>query len=149
MSEIEKDDGLENELKDFSFVKSAKRFNMPPVGYFEQLPDRIINRWEKEKAAPYSRAIPMWRMIASAAIVSGICFGIVWWTNQANKDTADPEISSAEAYQYIMEHIEDFAPLILQHEQWAEGNTFEIQEPTAIEEYLIEELEGEDPETIF
>lgn len=149
MSEQEKDKRMEGEWSEFSFGNAGKQDIPPPPGYFNQLPDRVMDRWATERAMPVKKLIPFRKMIATAAIVSAICFGVTWWTNHSQTTQPITDISGAEAYQYILEHIEDFAPLIYQSDQWAEESSMDISPPDAIEEFLIEELEGEDIEIIF
>ncbi len=149
MSEKEKDEAMEKDWNDTSFGNQGKRVIQPPDGYFDQLPDRIMDRWATERAIPVKKLISLRKMIATAAIVTGICFGVAWWTNYSHTAQTRTEISGAEAYQYILEHIDEFGPLINQPDQWAEESSMDISPPDAIEEFLIEELEGEDIEIIF
>jgi len=149
MSEEVKDERVEDEWNAFSFGNAGKQDIAPPPGYFDQLPDRIMDRWATERAMPVEKRISLGRMIATAAIVSGICFGVFWWTNKSSTTEAAIDISGVEAYQYILEHIDEFAPLINEPDQWAEESILDSSPPDAIEEFLIEELEGEDIEIIF
>jgi len=149
MNEKEKDERMEGEWSEFSFGNAGKQDVPAPKGYFDQLPDRVMDRWTTERAMPVKKLISLRKMIATAAIVSGICFGVAWWTNHSHTAQTTTDISGAEAYQYILEHIDEFAPLINQPDQWAEESSMDISAPDAIEEFLIEELEGEDIEIIF
>lgn len=148
---MEREEELHDELKDVSFGPSFKGSSMAPEGYFDSFPDRIMNRWllEKENINPFSRPVMLRRMMAAAAIVSGVCLGIALWTNQTSTSSPTDDISSGEAFQYILENIDDFAPLILQQEQWNGGNEIITPDPSSIEQYLMEELEGEDFESVF
>jgi hypothetical protein len=148
MSDKERIEEIQNEVRGFSFGEDARQPNTAPEGYFDQLPDRVLMRWHKEKQTSPSRTISLRKLISTAAIVSGICLGVMWLTNQAAPAIVDVEISSADAYLYILEHIDDFAPWI-QDESLAEDIKTPIPDSSAIKEYLIEELDGEDPETIF
>ena len=49
---MEREEELHDELKDMSFGPSVKRSNMAPDGYFDTLPDQVMNRWllENKKA---------------------------------------------------------------------------------------------------
>jgi hypothetical protein len=149
MNEMEKEQAMEKEWNNVSFGNAGKRDILPPPGYFDQLPDRIMDRWVAEKAKPVKKLISLRQMVASAAIVCGICFGVAWWTYQGDRTASTNEISGADAYQYILEHMDEFAPLLNQPDQWAEDSDIDASAPDAIEEFLIEELEGEDLETIF
>jgi len=147
MSELEREE-WQNEMNDLSFVNSGKPTYPAPEGYFEALPDQVMNRWQKEKAVPHPTVIAFWKKIATAAVITGICLGITWWTNQNAGMQEDDAITSGEAYEYIMEHIDEFAPLIQQAQPLAEDKT-SSPESTAIEQYLLEELDGDDFENIF
>lgn len=148
---METEEELKDELKDVSFGPPVKRSIMVPEGYFDTFPDRVINRWlvETNNINQFSRPMMVRRMMAAAAIVSGVCLGIALWTNQASTSSHTDDISSGDAYQYIMENIDEFAPLILQHEQWSEANETIVPDPSSIEQYLMEELDGEEFESIF
>lgn len=148
---METEEEFQDELKDVSFGFSVKRSTIAPEGYFDSFPDRIMNRWllEKENVNPFSRPVILRRMMAAAAIVSGVCLGIALWTNQTSTSSQTDDISAGDAYQYILENIDDFAPLILQPEQWSEVNETIAPDPSSIEQYLMEELDGEELESIF
>lgn len=148
---METEEELQDELKDMPFGPPVKRSTMAPEGYFDTFPDQVMNRWlrEKEKVHPVSRSLMFRRMVAAAAIVSGVCLGIVLWTNQTASSSQIEDISTGDAYQYILENIDDFAPLILQQEQWSEENETIVPDPSSIEQYLMEELDGEEFESIF
>ncbi len=146
---MQKEDKLKDELKDVSFGISAKQTIYAPKGYFDQLPDRVLDRWKTEEGKSIPRTISIRRMIATAAVISGLCVGVTWWTNQYTFRHTNNEISSEDAYQYITEHIEDFAPMILESGRLTEEIHTEIPQSTTIEEYLMEEMEGEDFESIF
>ena len=148
---MEREEELHDELKDMSFGPSVKRTNMAPDGYFDTLPDQVMNRWllENKKAHQVSKPLMLRRMVAAAAIVSGLCLGITLWTNQTATSSQTEDISSGDAYQYILENIDDFAPLILQQEQWSEVNETVVPDASSMEQYLMEELDGEEFESIF
>ncbi len=147
MSDEEREE-WQKEMNDLSFVNSGKPGHQAPQGYFETLPDQVMNRWYEEQARPHPKAITLWKKIATAAVITGICLGVTWWTNPNTGLQEDNTITSGEAYEYIMEHIDEFAPLIQQTQQLAEDKT-SSPESTAIEQYLLEELEGDDFENIF
>lgn len=148
---METEEELKDELKDMPFGFPAKRSTMAPEGYFDTFPDRVMDRWllEEESVNQVSRPMMVRKMIAAAAIVSGVCLGITIWTNQAASSSQIEDISSGEAYQYIIENIDDFAPLILQQEQWSEVNETLVPDASSMEQYLMEELDGEEFESIF
>ena len=138
----------QNEMEDLSFVNSGKSVYQAPEGYFDELPDHVIDRWHKVQGIPKGTVIVLWKKIATAAVVTGLCLGITWWTSMTSGSREDNTITSGEAYEYIMEHIDEFAPLILQNGQLAEEKT-PSPESAAIEQYLLEELDSEDFENIF
>jgi hypothetical protein len=148
---METHEDLMDGLKDVSFGHSVKKADMAPAGYFDTFPDHVMNRWQREKENIHQVSRPMMvrRMLAAAAIVSGICLGITLWTNQISSASQMDDISSGDAYQYIMENIDEFAPLILQQEQRPESNETIMPDPSSIEQYLMEELDGEELESIF
>ncbi|MDZ4749369.1 MAG: hypothetical protein SH808_12850 [Saprospiraceae bacterium] len=148
---METEEELQDELKDMPFGPSVKRSTMAPEGYFDKFPDQVMTRWlqEKENVNQLSRPLLVKRMSAAAAIVSVICLGITLWTNQTASSSQIDDISSGDAYQYIMENIDDFAPLFLQPEQWLEASETIVPDPSSIEEYLLEEMDGEEFESIF
>jgi hypothetical protein len=147
MSDEERKD-WQNEMDGLSFVNSGRPSHQAPEGYFDQLPDHIIDRWHKAPAAPQGTVIAFWKRIATAAVVTGICIGITWLTNKTAGSQEDNAITSGEAYEYIMEHIDEFAPLIQQTNQLVAEKT-PSPESAAIEQYLLEELESEDFENLF
>jgi hypothetical protein len=138
----------QKEMDGLSFVNSGKPQHQAPAGYFDELPDQIMDRWRKEQVPSHLTVIAFWKRIATAAIITGICIGITWWTHQASVSSEDNSISSGEAYEYIMENIDEFAPLIQQAGQLAEEKP-DTPESAAIEQYLLEELDSEDFENIF
>lgn len=144
-----KDISHEDELKGFSFGTRGKHNLGAPDGYFDRLPDQVMHRWQQEKVAPEARVVPLRKMIAAAALVTGICLGITWFSTRANQVSTGIDISPAEAYQYITAHIDDFAPLLLQPEQWETNYKTGMPESSDIQEYLLEEMEDQDIETIF
>ena len=148
---MEREEELHDELKDMSFGPSVKRSTLAPDGYFDTLPDQVMNRWllENKKDHQVSKPLMLRRMVAAAAIVSGVCLGIALWTNQTATSSKTDDISSGEAYQYILENIDDFAPLILQEEQWSGINETLVPDASSMEQYLMEELDGEEFESIF
>lgn len=116
-----------------------------PPGYFEEFPDRVLNRWRKEQSQPKAR-IHWVNFLKVAAAVLVIAF--VWKALiPADKNAMQP-ISSLEAYQYIEENIEQFEGLIETGEiNFAE--TIPELNQEAVEEYLLESPEGINPEDFF
>lgn len=154
---MERDEEWKNELKDFSPKESGKRNIPAPEGYFDQLPDIVLQRWQKEKQQPVTRQIGLRKGIVTAAIVTGLAIGITLLNKQSVEVSSSAEISTADAYEYILENIDDFAPLILENNSQAEADIQPLPEqtnpeelkPKDVEEYLLEEMESEDFETLF
>ena len=154
---MERDDEWKDELKDFSPGVSGKRNIPAPEGYFDQLTDTVLQRWQKEKQQPVTKQIGLRKMIASAAIVTGLAIGITMLNKQSVEVSSSVEINKADAYEYILENIDDFAPLLLENNPQAEADIKPLPEqtnheelkPHDVEEYLLEEMESEDFETLF
>lgn len=141
------EDNISEELKDIAPGFPLKESIDPPAGYFESFPDDVLNRWKKEESQPVVRKITWKRIIGIAAIMTGLSIGGFWFLSKsALVETND--ISALEAYQYVNENIDEFEPLI-------ETNDIQIDEiqpdvpHDAIEEYLMEEMHGTDPEDLF
>ena len=98
---MERDDEWKDELKDFSSGESGKRIIPAPEGYFDQLPDTVLQRWQKEKQLPVTKQIGLRKMIASAAIVTGLAIGITMLNKQSVEVSSSAEISTVDAYEYI------------------------------------------------
>ena len=144
--ESERGDEVRDELEKLSSGLPGKRINATPPGYFDALPDRIINRWSDEQSKPASKRLSWNQVIGIAAVMAGITFGS-WLIFNSPEDQVLEPITAAEAYQYINENIQEFESLI---EPQAEYIPEEIEIPTDdIEEYLIEELQDADPEELF
>ena len=122
------------------------RIPAAPSGYFEEFPDRILNRWGKEASQQKKARIHwvVWVKVAAAVLVVVLLWNVLV---PKDKDEMQP-ISSLEAYQYIEEHIDQFEGLI----ETSEINFIETApeiNPAAVEEYLLENTEEIDPEDIF
>jgi hypothetical protein len=154
---MERKDEWKDELKDFSPGKSGKRNLLTPEGYFDQFPDTILQRWQKEKHQPITKQIGLRKMMTAAAIVSGLAIGVTMLHRQSLQVDSSNEISTTDAYEYILENIDDFAPLLLENNPQAEAAIKPLPEQTHLqeikpddaEEYLLEEMESEDFETLF
>jgi hypothetical protein len=146
---MERDTDIHKEMKDMAPDFPWKPTFETPSGYFDRLPDQVLVRW-KEDDKKGGGKIMVWRkMVAAAAIVTGFSLGIMWWTNQSMLKTNSTDITSADAYVYILENLDEFSPLLLQQDQWAEDSKIELPDSSAVEEYLLEEMDGEELEKIF
>ena len=138
-------DNLKEELRSLGLDRIARDKPSPPEGYFDQLPDRVMNRWQHTE----SKRLPLRRMFAVAAIMTGIALGVTLLTTSESLYPKSQDITATEAYEYIMEHVEEFSPLILQQAEMTTEPSDPLQEARDIEEYLLEELEDHELETIF
>jgi len=119
----------------------------PPPGYFENFPDRVLNRWKEEKSYAKTRIIH-WKRIAGIAASVAALLIVSYWVLQKPASTPSEPISSLEAYQYVQENIDDFEDLIETSEIIIPETETDIPQE-AIEEYLIEQLEETEPEELF
>ncbi len=117
----------------------------PPENYFDQLPDEILNRWKKEASQPKIKVITWKQVIAIAAILTGVCIGL-FFINQ--KDHVPMPITSAEAYEYVRENIDEFEGLLEYGDQVPHDAPWDVS-ADAIHEYLMEESSDEIIEDLF
>lgn len=147
--DMEPDKNIQEEMDSLAPGFPKRPFHAPPSGYFQQLPDQLMEQWQIQNAITQSKYIHLPRMISAAAIVAGICFGVMWLSHRSIETPEASGISSSDAYQYIIDNLDEFEPLILQQELWIRNDKNATSESSAIEEFLIEELDGDDIETIF
>ena len=126
----------------------AHKPQSPPEGYFESLPDHIIERWKDEKQEKLPRRITLRKWIAIAAISTGVLLGGWWWLSHETTDMQEV-YSSTEAYQYVIENIDEFSALMEDHIPNPVQDEIQLPEDSAVEEYLLDELEGHELEQIF
>lgn len=139
---------IERELKELSPDFPESPFMATPEGYFDQLPETILQKWQAQKQLPVNKFHVIRRMITAAAVITGLCIGVLWWTNQSPATDSSLQISSGDAYIYVLENMDEFGPLLMEAPQEAEAE-LPFPEPSAIEEYLMEEMKGIDMETLF
>src|SRR5690242_15702790 len=106
----------------------------PPEGYFDALPDRILNRWHRKASQQVWKLITR-QWIGIAAIVTGLIIGGWWFFNRPSNE-ASSEITSIEAYQYIHENIDEFESLIESSEDVMDRVS---DEPSGLSEDAVEE----------
>lgn len=145
---MESNEELKKEMQQLSPGFPVKPDVPAPPGYLDKLPDRIMARWQNEKQQGQGHQMSIRRMMATAAIVTGICLGVVWWTHQTVPVGQMREITASEAYDYILENMVEFSSII-QQEQWITDEKQILPTSSEVEEYLIEELDGEEIENIF
>lgn len=146
---MKRDDDIRFELEEISRgFPEPKRYKVPD-SYFEQTPDRIMSRWGRDKHSSMYSLPVLRRMIAAAALVGGIALGIVWVSQPTSGDNEVMAIRADDAYQYIHEHIDEFESLMLEDPGWMEVAPMEFPDADAVEEYLLEELQAEEIESLF
>lgn len=143
------EENIKDELGALSPQLVPKAINPPPEGYFEGLPEQIIQRWKNEPQRSQYRTIVLWRAVAIAVTVVGLVLGL-WWMTQPSDRVVTPTlaINSSDAYQYVMDNIGDFESLI-DYVQLPKEQTIIIPDSSAAQEFLLEELEGNELEQIF
>jgi hypothetical protein len=144
------EEDLQKELGALSPHLPPKQINPPPDGNFDGLPEKVIQRWNNEMHRSQYRYVVLWRSIAIAVTIVGLVLGL-WWMAQPSvtKDTSPVlALNSSEAYEYVIENINDFEGLIDYIELPTEDN-INIPDSSSIQEYLLEELDGNELEEIF
>jgi hypothetical protein len=85
--------------------------------------------------------------VGIAAVLTGLCVGGWWFFMNPSTEEVN-EITSAEALQYIHENIGEFEDLIETSDIQIDVSELEVPQE-GVEEYLIEEMHGNDPEILF
>jgi hypothetical protein len=147
---MEKEDDIRSEMSSLSPLIPPKQEHSPPHEYFESLPERVLQRWKKEETVTPFRKVLIRRWITIAAISIGALLGGWWILHSSNTSAVTPALalSSSEAYQYVMDNIGDFENL-MEHVQWPNEEKIMISDSSAVQEYLLEELQSNDIEQIF
>lgn len=141
------EEDINDELKEIVPGFPVKKSFDPPAGYFKTFPDEVLNRWRKEVSQPVVRKMTWKSIIGIAAVLTGLSIGGWWFLSSQDFDHTN-EISAAEAYQYINENIDEFETLI----ETSDLRMDDIQPDVPhedIEEYLMEEMHGTNPEDLF
>jgi hypothetical protein len=58
-------------------------------------------------------------------------------------------MTEADAYQYIMENIEEFDVMLEQETTWSDPSELQLPSPDQVEKYLIEEVNDDLMEELF
>ncbi len=140
---------LSDELKAISSNLLPKHELKTPEGYFDGFPDRVLKQWKDQHRKRDNNELTLSKMIAAAAVVTGISIAVALMTITGSAGTLENEITSADAYEYIITHLDEFEPLIEEPFVEAARSDFQLLETEAVEEYLLEELDGQDVESIF
>jgi hypothetical protein len=144
---MEREDDIRDELNEIAPGFPEKKSLDAPEGYFESFSDQVLNRWRKEESQPVQKRLKWKSVLGIAAVLTALCVGGWWFFQNPTTDQMD-EITSAEAFQYIHENIGEFEYLIETSD--IPLNEGEIEVPQeGVEEYLIEEMHGNDPEILF
>jgi len=142
------EENIKDELGSLSPQLLPKPMNPPPEGYFDGLPVEVIEKWKRNQVR--GRLIVIRRWITVAAVTVGIML-VGWWILQNQTAPANPSamaLNSADAYEYVIENIGDFETLI-EYVQLPNEGSIMIHDSSAAQEYLLEELQGNDLEQIF
>jgi hypothetical protein len=143
---MEEKDNIRNEIQELAPGFPSKPTVVPPAGYFDQTPERILTRWSATQQQRHRR-IALQRIVAVAAIVSGLVIGIFCWQQKPASSTPLHNISGADAYTYIHENIEEFSELL--HDESIVLPTDEDIPGADAEQYLLDELDDEELEQLF
>ena len=143
------EDNITDELGALPPHRQPHQVDTPPDGYFEGLPEKVIQRWKTGPLRTQYHRLVIWRSVAIAVTIFGLVLGL-WWMIQPSETISTPAtaMNSADAYQYVMDNIGDFESLI-ENVQLPNEETIMIYDSTAAQEYLLEELQGNDLEQIF
>ena len=137
-----------DELEKLKSRIPPKAIPTPSPEYFQQFPDRVIARWKQEQSETKHTPLSIRRWIAIAAVTVGMLVGGWWWMNRSVVPASE-SFSSAEAYQYVFEHINEFSMLMENETNWPANEKIILPDSSSIEEYLLDELSGHDPEQVF
>ena len=150
LNPIENDD-IRKEMGELSAHLPPKQPDLPPPGYFESIPEKVIQRWKTKEGEIHHRRVLIRRWTAIAAISLGVMVAGWWLFSKPNASTFTPALtlSSSEAYQYVMDNISDFDGLMEQQVQWPMEEKIIVPDSSAAEEFLLEELQGHELEQLF
>ena len=150
LNPIENDD-IRKEMGELSAHLPPKQPDLPPPGYFESIPEKVIQRWKTKEGEIHHRRVLIRRWTAIAAISLGVMVAGWWLFSKPNASTFTPALtlSSSEAYQYVMDNISDFDGLMEQQVQWPMEEKIIVPDSSAAEEFLLEELQGHEIEQMF
>jgi hypothetical protein len=121
----------------------------PPSGYFEELPGQMIRRWQQEQNDIKVRRLSRLRFFTAAAVMTGLVIGIGWWMSGAGPVKELQAMTEADAYQYIMENIEEFDVMLEQETTWSDPSELQLPSPDQVEKYLMEEVNDDLMEELF
>ena len=144
---MEREDDIRDELNEIAPGFPAKKSLDAPEGYFESFPDQVLNRWRKEESQPVQKKLTWKSIVGIAAVLTGLCVGGWWFFTNPSTEQVN-EITSVEAFQYIHENIGEFEDLIETGDIQIDVSELDIPKE-GVEEYLIEEMHGNDPEILF
>ena len=145
---MSKDKKTEDNWDDLKSRLPGYKHQPPPDGYYESFPDRMVAAWKEDAQKKHQRRITLRKWIAVAAISIGVMVG-AWWWMQNGISGSPGSYSSAEAYQYVIENIDEFSSLMETQITNTIQEEIQLPEDSAVEEYLLDELEGHDLEQIF
>lgn len=141
------EEDIQEEMKNLAPGFPVKPSIDAPAGYFDSFPNEVLNRWKKDESKPVVKTMTWKSILSIAAILTGLIIG-GWWFVSKPSLVQNQDISAVEAYQYINENIDDFEPLLETVDIDIDESHLDITKE-AVEEYLIEETHGTDPEDLF
>jgi hypothetical protein len=142
----EKDD-IRRELEELAPGFPAKPGIVPPAGYFDQNPERLLNQWSTVQKQ--HRITVLRRLVAIAAVITGLVIGLLCWQQPADSDSPLQQISSADAYAYVQDNIAEFHIMIESASlEMATGEAIDLP-PADAEHYILEELDDSELEQLF
>ncbi|MEO6130918.1 MAG: hypothetical protein ABIQ02_03645 [Saprospiraceae bacterium] len=144
---MKEEDDIQNEMKDLAPGFPVRKAMDAPEGYFEKFPGEVLNRWKKAESQSATKIIAWKRIISIAAVLTCLSIG-GWWFLSKSSMVATNDFSAVEAYQYANENIDDFEPLLETEDIQVDESQLDVPKD-AIEQYLIEETNGADPEDLF
>jgi hypothetical protein len=149
LSNMEKEDDIRKEMNELSQWLPPKQPSVPDPDYFETLPDKILQRWQEEEKHIRHRRIVWRRWVAVAAVSLGAFIGTWWLFHPSSAVTPSVALSNSEAYQYVMDNINEFEGLMDQQIQWPKEINITVPKSADAEEYLLEEMQGNELDQIF
>lgn len=145
---MEENDNIKKEIAELAPGFPVKPTFEPPAGYFDKLPDRMVDQWRITDRKRH-RIVIIRKFVAIAALVSGLVIGLLCWQQRPVSSQPLDGISSADAFAYIHENISEFDHLI-ETETIDIPASENIQLPaTDAEQYLLEELDANELEQLF
>ena len=143
---MEEKDNIRRELDELAPGFPAKPATVPPAGYFDQNPDRLLNRWGTVQKQKHITVLRRW--VAIAAVTTGLVIGLLCWQHKPGTNSPLQPITYADAYAYVQENISEFHHLIESSDAIMPTDSIDLP-PADAEQYLLEELDDTELEQLF